>query len=181
MQICYIKFHTWKIIGRFKLLSPSPVPALIMDHSPRRRCILSALLSVRKCTELRRCKIPYERITRKHKQRLWMNNIYTCQWLPLDEPFWTKWLHTPMKVNFFSLRTDVVRIIRDYHTGFLLSPAVSTRDSIISSRADNGRGLILRAMTKIPCYNLFITYSDPQFDFFRRKIIIFFKQRNSAM
>ena len=45
---------------------------------------------------------------------------------------------------------------------FWLSPAVSTRDSIIkpesfSSRTDNGRGLIQRAMTKIPCYNLFIT------------------------
>ena len=39
--------------------------------------------------------------------------------------------------------------------GFWLSPAVSTRDPIIkpesvSSRTDNGRGLILRAMTKIP-------------------------------
>ena len=39
--------------------------------------------------------------------------------------------------------------------GFWLSPAVSTRDPIIkpasvSSRADNGQGLILRAMTKIP-------------------------------
>ena len=54
-------------------------------------------------------------------------------------------------------------VIRDYHMGFWLSPAVSTRDPIIrpesfSSRADNGRGLILRAMTKTPCYNLFTTY-----------------------
>ena len=36
--------------------------------------------------------------------------------------------------------------MRDYHMGFWLSPAVSTRDNIIrpesfSSRADNGRGL----------------------------------------
>ena len=52
--------------------------------------------------------------------------------------------------------------------GLWLSPAVSTRDPIIklesvSSRADNGRGLILRAMTKVPCYNLFITYSKKKF------------------
>ena len=33
-----------------------------------------------------------------------------------------------------------------------------------SSRADNGRGLILRAMTKTQCYNLFISYSNQQFD-----------------
>ena len=52
--------------------------------------------------------------------------------------------------------------------GLWLSPAVQTRDPIIkpesvSSRADNGRGLILRAMTKVPCYNLFITYSNTFF------------------
>ena len=52
--------------------------------------------------------------------------------------------------------------------GFWLSPAVSTRDPIIkpesvSSRDDNGRGSILRAMTKDPCYNLFITYSNTYF------------------
>ena len=52
--------------------------------------------------------------------------------------------------------------------GLWLSPAVSIRDSIIkpegvSSRADNCRGLILRAMTKVPCYNLFITYSKTFF------------------
>ena len=40
---------------------------------------------------------------------------------------------------------------------FWLSPAVSIRDPIIkpesvSSRADNGRGLVLRAMTKIPMF-----------------------------
>ena len=47
-----------------------------------------------------------------------------------------------------------------------LSPAVSTRDPIInlralefSSRADNGREVILRAMTKTPCSNMFITKS----------------------
>ena len=67
-------------------------------------------------------------------------------------------------------------------SGLWLSPAVSTRDPIIkpegvSSRAANGRGLILRAMTKVPCYNLFITYSKL---FFRiilikntKKILIF--------
>ena len=59
-------------------------------------------------------------------------------------------------------------IIRDYHMGFWLSPAVSTWGPIIkpesfTSRADNGRGLILGAMTKTPCYNLFITYSKPLF------------------
>ena len=52
--------------------------------------------------------------------------------------------------------------------GLWLSPAVSTRDPIIKpdgviSSADNGRGLLLRAMTKVPCYNLFITYSKTFF------------------
>ena len=45
-----------------------------------------------------------------------------------------------------------------------LSPEVSTQNPIIkpesvSSRADNGLGLILWVMTKVPCYKLFITYS----------------------
>ena len=62
--------------------------------------------------------------------------------------------------------------------GFGLSPAESTQDPIIkpesfSSRADNGRGLILRAMTKIPCYNLFIIDSKT---FFR--IILIKNQKN---
>ena len=57
--------------------------------------------------------------------------------------------------------------IRDYHMGFLVI-ARSTRDPIIkpesfSLKADNGRGLTLRAMTKIPCYNLFITNSKTLF------------------
>ena len=51
---------------------------------------------------------------------------------------------------------------------FWLSPAVSTKDLIIkpesfSSRADNGQGLIQRAMTKVPSYNLFITDSKTFF------------------
>ena len=51
-------------------------------------------------------------------------------------------------------------IFRDYLMAFLLSPEVSTRDPIISPRAlADGRGLILRAITKTPCYSLFITYS----------------------
>ena len=61
-----------------------------------------------------------------------------------------------------------VRELEIITLGLWLSPAVSTRDPIIkpesvSSRADNGRGLILRAMTKVPCYNLFITYSKSFF------------------
>ena len=52
--------------------------------------------------------------------------------------------------------------------GFWLSPAVLTRDPIIraeslSSRADNGLGLILRVMIKLLCNNLFITYSETLF------------------
>ena len=27
-------------------------------------------------------------------------NIYICHWLPLYEPFWTNWLHTPMMINW---------------------------------------------------------------------------------
>ena len=29
-----------------------------------------------------------------------LRNIYTCHWLPLDEPFWTNWLHTPINVKW---------------------------------------------------------------------------------
>ena len=56
-------------------------------------------------------------------------------------------------------------VIRDYLMAFWLSPEVSNRDPIItcsftcSSRANNGRGIKLRAITKTPCYNLFITFS----------------------
>ena len=35
-----------------------------------------------------------------------------------------------------------------------------------SSRADNGRGLILRSITKTPCYYLFITFSFHYFNAF---------------
>ena len=55
------------------------------------------------------------------------------------------------------------QIIRDYHIAFWLSPDLSTRDSNSSSRVDNGRGLIKRAINKMPCYYLFITYSNPLF------------------
>ena len=62
--------------------------------------------------------------------------------------------------------------------GFWLSPAVLIRGAIISlralarqaesysSRANTGRGQILRELTKTQCYNLFITYSTPQFELF---------------
>ena len=68
---------------------------------------------------------------------------------------------TFIDVNFY-------RYLELITLGFWLSPAVSTPDPIImpesvSSRADNCRGLILRSMTKVPCYNLFITYSKPFF------------------
>ena len=36
----------------------------------------------------------------------------------------------------------------------------------VSSRADNGRGLILWVMTKVPCYKQFITYSKTNQFFF---------------
>ena len=55
---------------------------------------------------------------------------------------------------------NIHRIIRDYNTKFGLSHSVSTEDIIISSRTDNGGGLMLTAITATPCYNLFITYSD---------------------
>ena len=64
-------------------------------------------------------------------------------------------------------------IIRDYDMGFWLFwllefGAVSTRVLIIrpesfSSSADNSPGLILRRMTKTPCYKLFITYLNRYF------------------
>ena len=46
--------------------------------------------------------------------------------------------------------------------GIWLSPDSSTR-------ADNGRGLIKRAINKISCYNLFITHSNPLFTEFYLK------------
>ena len=74
-----------------------------------------------------------------------------------------------------------MRLLEIITWGFWLSPAVSYYiiwDPIIkpesfSSRVDNGRGLILRVMTKIPCYNLFITYSRTIF----RIILIKKKQK----
>ena len=61
-------------------------------------------------------------------------------------------------------------INRDYNTEFWLSPEVSTLLSAreqISSWADNGRGLNLILgvifVTKILCYNMFITYSSSLF------------------
>ena len=51
-------------------------------------------------------------------------------------------------------------IIRDYHMAFWLSPDLSTQDPIIIQRA-LARGLIMvGAINKKPCYNLFITYSN---------------------
>ena len=63
--------------------------------------------------------------------------------------------------------TDYIKEI--YHMGFWLSPAVSTRDPVIrpksfSSRVVNGRGLIQGALTKTPCYDLFITYLNRYFE-----------------
>ena len=59
-------------------------------------------------------------------------------------------------------------VMTDHNMGFWLLLAISTGDAIIkyesfSSRADNGRGLILRAMAKSSCFNLFITYSNMLF------------------
>ena len=39
----------------------------------------------------------------------------------------------------------------------------------LSARADNGRGLIKRAINKMSCYNLFITHSNPLFTVFYLK------------
>ena len=39
----------------------------------------------------------------------------------------------------------------------------------LSARADNGRGLIKRAINKMSCYNLFITLSNPLFTEFYLK------------
>ena len=39
----------------------------------------------------------------------------------------------------------------------------------LSTRADNGRGLIKRAINKMSCYNLFITHSNPLFTEFYLK------------
>ena len=69
-------------------------------------------------------------------------------------------------------------IIRYYHMGFCLSPAVSTRDSIISPRA-LARGLIMVEgwyLGKWPKSHVIICLSHIQIrnlNYFRRKIIIF--------
>ena len=44
-----------------------------------------------------------------------------------------------------------------------INPRPIIKPVSFSSRADNGPGLILRTITKIPCYNLFITYSKTLF------------------
>ena len=56
----------------------------------------------------------------------------------------------------------VSKIIRDYQNSILLSPDLSTS-------ADNGRGLIKRAINKMSCYNLFITHTNPLFTEFYLK------------
>ena len=61
-------------------------------------------------------------------------------------------------LNMPQLNAGWSLIIRDYHIGILVIARIIKPESV-SSRADNGRGLILRAMTKVLCYNLFITYS----------------------
>ena len=51
----------------------------------------------------------------------------------------------------------------------------------LSTRADNGRGLIKRAINKMSCYNLFIKHSNPLFtefylkettDFLSKKVML---------
>ena len=79
---------------------------------------------------------------------------------------------------FILVKTNFIyNIIRDYYMEFQLSLDLSTRGPIISpraSRADNGRGLIKRAINKMPCYNLFITYSNPLFiEFYLKEITEF--------
>ena len=59
----------------------------------------------------------------------------------------------------------IISAIKNYKRlshGIWLSPDLSTR-------ADNGRGLIKRAINKMPCYNLFITHSNPLFTEFYLK------------
>ena len=56
--------------------------------------------------------------------------------------------------------------------GIWLSPDLSTR-------ADNGRGLIKRAINKMSCYNLFITHSNPLFtEFYLKETTDFYQQRS---
>ena len=69
---------------------------------------------------------------------------------------------------------------RDIHIGNLVFATVSTLDHIIkpesaSSKTDNGRGFVLRAMTKVSCYNLFITYLKSSF------IIILIKNKKNKI
>ena len=62
------------------------------------------------------------------------------------------------QLNFTNIKTFIIQInkssasyimiIRDYLMAFWISPEVSTRDPIISPRTDNGRGLIMRVITK---------------------------------
>ena len=60
-------------------------------------------------------------------------------------------------------------IIGDYCMPFWLSP---DQPESFSLRGDNGRGLIKRGINKMPCYNLFISYSNPLFiEFYLKEII----------
>lgn len=51
------------------------------------------------------------------------------------------------------------RIIRSHLNVMTISCKLPTEDSTVSLRAqDNGHGLIKRTVTKLLCYNMFITY-----------------------
>ena len=56
------------------------------------------------------------------------------------------------------------------------------RPKSFCSRAHNGVGVILRGMTKTPCYHLFITYSNLQLlNCFAESSVFIKKKRNFAM
>ena len=67
-----------------------------------------------------------------------------------------------------TVNTTRIILLEIFTLGFLLSPAVSTRDPIIkpesvSSMADNGQGWMMSVMTKVLWSYLIYTYSKSLF------------------
>ena len=52
------------------------------------------------CYSACKMKLIFQIETNSSLQNIYISNIYTWHWLPIDEHVWTNWLHTSMKVNW---------------------------------------------------------------------------------
>ena len=65
------------------------------------------------------------------------HNIYTCQWLSLDEPFKTNWLYSPMKVNWS--RDVSLSDVTDKQTSWLVNVTFDWRQVMTTTIQRYGR------------------------------------------